>query len=252
MSDNFPACFAQFGKALSANQIGQEKQKILPQTMSFWQKAEKFLLPYIPVEDEEITASKALMQSRDLWRLPYPVIALTYPCEFNLYMDDKNDTRGSIPVIPVVLLTSPTDWQFFFRAEGEKTWHITKPKQNNVFENQVQQIIDIFLVLIHTKGVSLRKELNNKELKPALLSRPFPTNTYTRVIIPTYAKDFSTETKTQTQTSRFRPRLHLRRGHIRKQPFGPKRSLTTEIYIQPTLVGYKEEGTIKHEVYEVD
>ena len=49
---------------------------------------------------------------------------------------------------------------------------------------------------------------------------------------------------------RKRVRLHLRRGHARTQRYGQGRKKTKQIWIEPTLVGYEEEGKIT-QTYEV-
>ena len=46
---------------------------------------------------------------------------------------------------------------------------------------------------------------------------------------------------------RKRTRLHMRRGHVRHQRFGPKNMHQKIIWIAPVLVGYEEEGRIEHE-----
>ena len=51
--------------------------------------------------------------------------------------------------------------------------------------------------------------------------------------------------------TRHRPRLHMRRGHLRTQRHGRGRKKTKVIWIQPCLVGHEEDGRIHHE-YEVD
>lgn len=109
------------------------------------------------------------------------------------------------------------------------------------------------LVMLATKGIHRERWIGNQAV---LRNRPEPRDAYTKVMVRE-AYDWQGKTghrepgHSDTGEPRYRVRLHIRRGHIRNQPFGPRsQGLTTQIWIQPMLVGYAEEGTVEHTHYE--
>jgi hypothetical protein len=109
------------------------------------------------------------------------------------------------------------------------------------------------LVMLATKGIRRERWIGNQAV---LRNRPEPRDAYTKVMVRE-AYDWQGKTghrepgHSETGEPRYRVRLHLRRGHIRNQPFGPRsQGLSTQIWIQPMLVGYAEEGTVEHTHYE--
>jgi hypothetical protein len=100
------------------------------------------------------------------------------------------------------------------------------------------------LIMLKTRGIRREKWCGNK---PILLNRPEPANAYTRVMVAEAAEAGHGHT---VGGVRYRVRLHLRRGHTRNQPHGPGRRYTRQIWIEPCLVGYEDEGRITHEHYE--
>jgi hypothetical protein len=103
--------------------------------------------------------------------------------------------------------------------------------------------IATLIVLLETKGAE--KEFVPTE-KINLISRDQPVNGYT--IVRNYR---SRDSSGRQIEERKRVRLHLRRGHVRTQHWGRNNKYTKKIWIEPTLVGYEEEGKIEH-LYEVD
>jgi len=106
------------------------------------------------------------------------------------------------------------------------------------------------IVLLATKGVSVDwvPRLRKYSRMP-LRSRQTPENGHS--IIRVYkACQESTRATGCTPVNRSRVRLHMRRGHVRRQRYGRKCSKVKLVFIEPTLVGYEEEGRLKHE-YEV-
>lgn len=109
------------------------------------------------------------------------------------------------------------------------------------------------LVMLATKGIRRERWIGNQAV---LRDRPEPRDAYTKVMVrEAYdwqgAHGHHRGEAVGDAEPRYRVRLHMRRGHIRNQPFGPRsQGLTTQIWIAPMLVGYAEEGVVEHTHYE--
>jgi len=105
-------------------------------------------------------------------------------------------------------------------------------------------VLNVLLVALCTKGVAVEKRHQRVVLTKR--DKPVLTHHFLRVD-PVCSKAAGGGEIGE----RKRVRLHLRRGHIRKQPHGPNNTLVKIIFINPMLVGYEEEGTVTHE-YEIE
>jgi hypothetical protein len=112
--------------------------------------------------------------------------------------------------------------------------------------DSIPAICSTCLVMLATRGIRRERWIGMKQV---LIGRKEPSDAYTRVMV---AEASSSQGHGVTSAGeRHKVRLHLRCGHTRKQPHGPGRRFTRVIFIEPTLVGYVEEGTVHHNYYEV-
>ena len=104
------------------------------------------------------------------------------------------------------------------------------------------------IVLLRTQGVVKQfVPWVKKRSKRAAKVRHQAELGYTRVKIPTTNGPATSKGSRNYPDERRRPRLHLRRGHTKMVPYGPGRELRRETWIEPTLVGYKDDGEIVHD-----
>ena len=244
--------------------------------------AQRFLLEIDDLEKPEIDASAAAMYEMDIFRLPYKI------CYTELSVMLQNEVRHSDKVKAVISLIStdlnevgrqvvdpfsaasflskvmvnipdidgPNTYRFvpgtyvhgpyglvqFNPIKGIK---IPDNYQSSFIKlgDGVADTISSLVVLLETKGVD--KEYIQTH-KTNLVSRDFPVDGYTVV------RNYRAKTSSgQIIEERKRVRLHLRRGHVRRQHWGRGNKWEKKIWIEPTLVGYEEEGWIEHD-YEVD
>ena len=118
-----------------------------------------------------------------------------------------------------------------------------EPDATKSIVQSVGQALRCLLVLLQTKGAEREFVPTGKT---SLISRDFPVNGYT--IVRNY---HSRDSSGRRIEERKRVRLHLRRGHVRRQRWGRGRKYEKIVWIEPMLVGHEEEGRIEH-TYEVD
>lgn len=250
-------------------------------------ETEHFVFTAVPDVDEEIIASAEAMAEAGVWRLPYPTCTFEFSARLTIKREITFD--GAEFRIIVILQTDPADGEpaitstFIRGYSGEwirLTWEHRDTETGEMVSANIYQIrarktpkdvpmtsgdghslvefefstggtrTDIInavascMVMLRTRGIRREKWCGNK---PILLNRPEPSNAYTRVMV---AEAASEGHGTRVQGHRHRVRLHLRRGHSRNQPHGPGRQYTRQIWIEPCLVGYEEEGRITHDHYE--
>jgi hypothetical protein len=194
------------------------------------------------------------LRGKDAWRF-YPTEVIVDPSMIGK-KKTMPEAMASMPEQTVALLAhlfsdnlgevdlkSIPDWSYLsdFYMPGASGSYFMSP---HTFATS--QIL-AWLVLLHTSWVEKRK-LSYGGKEP--YSRGRPINAHTRVVIEKYDTN-PDNVGVGSEGSRAKVRLHLRRGHIRRQLYGPARSMTKKIWIEPVLVGYSSEGTITHD-YEVN
>lgn len=180
---------------------------------------------------EELLASKQAMIEAGVWKLPFSKVAIEIPCCLE---EDK-----SFNFITLLIATQKEESihiQIFIQESRKKHWFIAPLDYH---PEEFMRIFDTFLVLLATRGVRKELRIGNRV---ALLNRPVPAIAYTYVYIQEQ-QDYDPITKT-TSLSRLKTRLHLRRGHVRNQPYGPGKLQTKKIFINPCLVGYEDQGIV--------
>lgn len=120
----------------------------------------------------------------------------------------------------------------------------TKHLDTTETSSAVSAIASAMLVMLATRGVKRERWIGNQK---CLVGRREPANAYTRVMI---AETLASGHASPVSGDRHKVRLHMRRGHTRNQPHGPGRQYVRQIWIEPCLVGYEEEGRITHDHYE--
>lgn len=101
--------------------------------------------------------------------------------------------------------------------------------------------VTALIVLLCTKGIETEFVPTKK---CSLISRDAPQDGYTIVHVK---RAIERQHLGGTVEERKRTRLHMRRGHVRHQHYGPKLCHEKIIWIEPVLVGYEEEGRIAHD-----
>jgi hypothetical protein len=240
---------------------------------------EHFVFTAVPVIDEEIIASAEAMVQAGVWRLPYPIC--TFEFSARLTLQQKITFNGDTFRIITLCRTHPDgepdivaafvrakdghwirmiwgypqdDGTISYRVRPRRIEQTAEPVIDGTIDvhltteageaTDIMNVVASCLVMLRTRGIRREKWCGNK---PILLNRPEPANAYTRVMVAEAAEAGHGHT---VDGVRYRVRLHLRRGHQRNQPHGPGRRYTRQIWIEPCLVGYEDEGRITHEHYE--
>lgn len=126
--------------------------------------------------------------------------------------------------------------------------HITQQSALMPMSQRAIKVALAFIVLMHTKGmkcegVKIPERLNKARLK----SRKVPMDDFHILRVGEHSEGQSRGSCSE----RHRVRLHMRRGHLREQRHGKGNSKVKTIYIEPTIVGYQEEGRVYKE-YDID
>lgn len=107
------------------------------------------------------------------------------------------------------------------------------------------QMVFKMMVMLHTSAFPKVRYAKGKAL---LTTRKEPVDAYTVVDLSALVRNgLGNIEASSTITERQKIRLHLRRGHVRNQPYGPGKSLIKKIYVEAHLVGYEEQGVIVHD-----
>jgi hypothetical protein len=106
---------------------------------------------------------------------------------------------------------------------------------------QMWGTVEKAIILMHTRGVEVRQESKLHGGKAKLRRRDAAEYDYHRITIPGLRDGDGTGVAVG---ERKRVRLHLRRGHVRSQPFGKGKVRRRQKWIEPMLVGYQEEGEV--------
>jgi hypothetical protein len=262
----------------SAPRASIELWKSLESLGSSIEVSEKFLLDARGISEEEINASAQAMSEMNLFRLPHEICFTETSFAFtsgeekilrgrcsmitsNMPETSKEKYPGCCFISEVVINLPKVDGRHGFRyypgwfAHGAREADArfvplagVKFVSGGLSTCQLAAeacslSVSTMIVLLETKGVE--KEFISTE-KINLTSRNQPVDGYT--IVRNYK---SRDSYGRRIDERKRVRLHLRRGHVRTQHWGRGNKYTKKIWIEPTLVGYEEEGKIEH-LYEVD
>lgn len=124
-------------------------------------------------------------------------------------------------------------------VEGQPLSDTDDPKtMDNAKTQWLIAILCFGLVLLRTQGV---ERITSESC--GLTKRTKPQDAYTIVRVRPRRRhggghDF---------LERKRPRLHLRRGHIRRQRYGRGLKRVKDVWIEPKMVGHREDGVVSHE-----
>lgn len=217
-------------------------------------------------DDKEIKASIEAMREANVLRTPYPLCTFEFETHFQ-GTDGSFLFHGQSRTVLLLLKEyEPFVHGVFIntRLHGKETWFAIDFQAEETIEPSNRTLVDIGvtdgshimltgleqaaltgLVLLRTKGVRRERWAGTRKLIPG---KPEPRITYTKVLVQE-ASDAGYGIA--GADPRKRVRLHLRRGHIRHQPYGPGRNQTRMVFIDPMLVGYVEDGEIAHTEYRV-
>jgi hypothetical protein len=237
-------------------------------------KTEHFVFTALTeANDPEVLESAKAMQEAGVWHLPFPVCTFEFDAEI-LVGGRRPYPEGTANRF--ILICRETDDQgpqadYMFIRATRHAWVRSPISQDDMSakavaaaergEALVEFAIDTgkshqhageiganCLVMLATRGI--RRERWSGD-RPVLKNRTEPRDAYTKVLVREASEEQGHSDAHGGATDRCRVRLHLRRGHIRHQPVGPRSAGQTRmIWIAPMLVGYAEEGTIEHTHYE--
>ena len=132
--------------------------------------------------------------------------------------------------------------------DGEITYTKLWERHDEEMEASLAKVpSDVFcvgLTLLVSRGV-YREAVGHVDL----VSRDMPQDGYTIVRVPTEPRSEGGGGMPCRQRKRMR--MHLRRGHVRRQRFGRDLARVKEVWIEPTFVGHVSEGVLQHE-YRID
>lgn len=227
-------------------------------------KAEHFMFTAIPDADKEVDASVQAMKEAGVWKLPYSTCTFEFvgsliPTGVKSNKDNElklfGDEPGRVIILVAVEQAENRNGELVNMADtGYVRWIFTRHLYNKnewldlgaeLPHTEVQRVFNAMLVTLHTRGVKRERWSGERKVLP---NRPEPANAYTRVMI---REAVAGGQGTAVAGDRHRVRLHLRRGHIRNQPYGAGRKSTRPQWIEPMLVGYDDEGVVEHETYMV-
>lgn len=206
-------------------------------------RAQHFYFTALPsLQSEDVKASAAAMHEAGVWRLPFPVCS--FEVEGLTFRDSTQNTTLSLPTVTLVSNLEPLEGAMFSKVrEG---WGIVEFSEQSVAGQSFADLIEDCIVTLSTKGIRRERWAGDRKLSPG---RHEPRGiTYTRVLVREAAVS-SGSTERDASGQRCRVRLHLRRGHTREQRHGSGLTQIKTVFIEPTLVGYSEEGAVMHEGY---
>lgn len=216
---------------------------------------------------KEIHASVDAMKQCGIYRLPYKAIYVE--SSFELIVTGKGvkhisrlgvlvtEDHGILGIFYRASSWPASDWvvipmslkvPFFsitrdMRFRNPQGGDIFTGSPDETFSAEIGQLsvdlIQSLVICLVSKGVEIEKLGKRKKL----VGRDAKQDGYTRIRLWSPVKSGRT---VETSEERKRTRLHLRRGHARKQHHGPGNKFIKSIFIEPVLVGYEEEGHIEH------
>ncbi len=233
---------------------------------------------------EEVDKTIQVMKEHNIIRLPYPSIYIEIVCRFNndivyeaplhnhkAFVSKEDQCKATRIGILAWETISGIEYECCMSPifSYEKSWkraalcpgsykfnpdHIMRIQDNPKgypTSKAANDIIKWFLFLMSAKGTSRIKYAAPEQLnKSRIRNRELPIDGYTKVLLPGfYKRQQEAKLKGATISERMAVRLHWRCGHERSQHYGLGSSLIKKIFIEPTLVGYEEEGTIYHLQY---
>lgn len=230
-------------------------------------KAEHFVFTAVPDYDEAIHASVEAMKQAGVWRLPFPVTTFEFTAAYIESGHKSRDGNELIKLVPpsssnaksliwiIVGMEEALNNQNQFASMkdfGYVRWIFTRANKEDwltmggqLIMDDIQHIFDSCMVALHTRGIKRERWCGDHKIPLGLRE---PSNAYTKVLV---RETIASGDGTAVPGSRYRVRLHLRRGHVREQPYGKGRQQVRSVWIAPMLVGYDEEGIINHQGYEV-
>lgn len=208
-------------------------------------KAEHFLFTGLPdPESPDVLESVKCMREAGVLRLPYPVCTLEIS-NFYLWCEGADIPPIDKPTVFLVLGLDPLDCIMFVRMQP-KRWVAVDIAERKFAPEPFSVLINACIVSLATKGIRKERWVGDRKLQPGKIA---PRGiSYTKVLV----REASEQQGHRGEAGdHHRVRLHLRRGHLRNQPYGPGRGQTKLVFIEPMLVGYEEAGMVSHTSYTV-
>ena len=224
-----------------------------------WKTSEMFLVD----GDIDADAAVELMETaRTLhnytgFKTPYKTMIVGLPFEGALivyFVEQKADGIHFVWAMKKKFLQNPCSGCYKIAQPLMPVNMITavKGKEGNDKDGLVEahgSFLVCSLALLCVRGVEKEKIVPTEALQKARLRRrKEPLNTITVVRIQKHMKG----DERGPAGERMAVRLHLRRGHYRRQHYGPGNVKIREVFIEACLVGYEDQGIITHDHYEID
>ncbi len=125
----------------------------------------------------------------------------------------------------------PNNYDEFELYMDDQEYLIQLSKQQSV-ESKLLSLLINCLLYSNSKNTDIKEIIINKGFGKKQNSNSL----YSPLWI---GKNYQSKIKHISKGSHASPRLHVRRGHWRSVPYGEKRSLRKQVWIQPTVVGAK-------------
>ena len=191
-------------------------------------------------DEEEIYRTVDGMKEMGLYKLPYDVVDIKfYADELLTFIGQDGSTRkdmkfgrNSYVIMTGVGSDNP---QLIMEIDGNQWIDISDYLSDNAhsnFKNHVLFYKDVLIVLLATKGVEKSRHRNPMAAMKIGKSKSKHVYTTTLKIRP----DWYRKEAQATGLPRSHMRPHLRRGHIRRQHYGPKREAVKKVWIEACFV----------------
>lgn len=268
MSQNIKTMIHILAESTIYNSVTKRDEKIKQQEpMHRMMGAHHFVIQDEAIElmtRSDVAATIQALHDAKLTRLPYPSVLI----EFDETKDSKlrhfvlleelsghdafkptwgfydmKQEFGGIQIIPAKLaFHQGADMEFTYTAEGDLGWQGDLMKHG---ASVCRMAADICFMLLNTKGIEKEvitcEPLNKQRKKRGKAT--IPRHSYVHL-----SRVYRVDGSYQNYNPRIHRKMHLRKGHVRNQRFGPGLEETRVIYIEPILVNYDPDQKIEKKI----
>jgi hypothetical protein len=207
-------------------------------------KNELFIIPaetIIALDQREIDATVEGLKTLDLFRLPYPTVDIQLPVVFASDPNTPEEKRckvGSGGNAVCRLVGCRLDGTF-----NHTEFELFQPtfKGHRIFNSYsidntklVQQVTTALVVLLATRNAAKTTTLN--KLARLGIGKNSGQRSYPRVTTISLPDHLEPDPDNPPPDKSGTVCPHLRRGHIRRQHYGPKNCMVKQVWIEPVFV----------------
>lgn len=218
---------------------------------------ELFIIPQSILDTmniEDVTATVRALKELDMYRLPYAAVDIQLPADAVLKLEstDGNPSKdrkfGPQAILTLYNITTNPDIPF----QSVFTWTTNKRWAGGIqsFCKDIglvrEWMCDTLITLLATRNVV--KSRHENKLAKLGIGKAHKHRYTTTLSLPREAENDPAHTPVETGRE-MAP--HLRRGHIRRQHYGPRNSFIKTIWIEPVFVNADKEFVSKRQAYNV-